>query len=376
METLRIGLITLVIGMPACPSTNEAPEAVSVAPNTLTMIGSMTTPRSGHTATLLASGKVLITGGQGTGGFLASAELFDPATRKFSPTASMAFKRAGHTATVLPNGSVLIVGGLHERDRAEIYDPLRATFIPTAGLITKRVDHTATLLPSGKVLIVGGSTTGTAERPLASAELYDPSTGRFTAVGNMKVTRTAHAAALLNDRKVLITGGGSGRYPMTTVFRTAEFYDPERGAFTHVSDMTTARYKHAALVLADGKVLITGGSNERDWRGRHASAELYNPATATFTAISNMSGPRFKHRDAVVLIRNGQAFIAGGREHPEIYDPRAGAFMVITGSLGEPRFFSAATVLRSGEVLITGGYSQGTPERGPVSTARAWVYKT
>jgi hypothetical protein len=132
----------------------------------------MSAPRLGHTATLLPNGKVLIAGGardsspNGDHPFVASAELYDPSSGTFTATVSMATSRVGHTATLLPNGNVLIAGGARDRSpdgnylpvaSAELYDPSSGTFTPTGSMATSRVGHTATLLPNGTVLIAGGA---------------------------------------------------------------------------------------------------------------------------------------------------------------------------------------------------------------------------
>src|SRR5437870_4721086 len=137
--------------------------------------------RASHTATLLPNGKVLVVGGFGTNGHLASAELYDPDDGTWTGTGVVSTVRRYHTATLLPNGKVLIAGGqdntFAETAGSELYDPATGTWAATDRMVNGRYLHTATLLPNGKVFVAGGIGGGTF---LASAELYDPATGTWT----------------------------------------------------------------------------------------------------------------------------------------------------------------------------------------------------
>ena len=247
--------------------------------------GNMTANRGGHTATLLATGKVLMAGGADTdptGTGQTSAELYDPGTGTFSATGSMAVGRYLHTATLLQNGKVLIVGGVLTSKSdpvasAEIYDPATGSFTMTGAMATAREQHTATLLADGRVLIVGGTTsppasltsawlgTGSGDsHPTATAEVYDPSTGSFSVTGTMAAARTFHTATLLPNGTVLVAGGGDDN-------STAEVYDPATGSFSITGGMEIGRSGHTATLLPNGSVLVAGGGI---FAGL-ASAELY-----------------------------------------------------------------------------------------------------
>ncbi len=337
-------------------------------------IRSMTAKRAAHTATLFSNGKVLIAGGfVGNGGGLSSAEVFDPTTTTFTSTENMTSARSGHTATLLPNGKILITGGYNGDylNSAEVFDPTTNRFTPDGRMVTARSGHVATLLNNGKVLLVGG--VGTGWTFLADAELYDLKTNTFTATGGMTTARESHTATLLKDGRVLITGGHKGRHSAITIYARTEIYNPANETFTAVSNLTVKRHKHDATLLADGRVLIVGGSDERDGRGGSAyrNAEIFNPANGSFTAVkSNMNASRYKLQGTTILLKNGKVLIAGGANRAEVFDPTTNSFSFADGDMGTEQLFSTATLLNNGQVLITGGYTDGNIVNG-----NAWIYR-
>jgi hypothetical protein len=330
--------------------------------------------RAAHAATLLDNGQVLVTGGfgQGSNTDTDTAELYDPASGDFGFTGKMAMRRCCHTATKLSDGRVLIAGGFNGDylADAELYDPRTGNFTPTGSLTTPRMDHVAVMLDNGKVLLVGG--VGTGWTFLASAELYDPATGAFTRTGNMTVARESHTITKLQNGQVLITGGHRGRHAALIIYASAELYDPVSGTFTPAGDMHMRRHKHDAVLLVDGRVLITGGSDERDDQDAYASAEIYSPATGAFSLAPDMPTVRYKHIGTSLLLKNGNVLIAGGARNAVIYDSKRNVFSVVPGDLGTAtlsRLFATATLLPDGNVLITGGYGLGQNV-----SAQAWIY--
>ncbi|HWO30670.1 MAG TPA: kelch repeat-containing protein, partial [Candidatus Acidoferrum sp.] len=207
------------------------------------------------------------------------AGLYDSNTGQFSNTGSMTANRGDDTATLLASGKVLIAGGSSMDQTgpalasAELYDPASGAFSPTGNMTDARFMHTAALLHNGKVLIAGGAVSNTTA-PLATAELYDPSTGAFTNTGPMTIGREQHTATLLADGRVLIAGGeissGSGNLQ---AIASAEIYDPSTGSFSATGSMATARSFHTATFLPAGTVLVAGGGDD------NSTAEVFDPAT-------------------------------------------------------------------------------------------------
>jgi hypothetical protein len=330
----------------------------------------MLEPRSGHTATLLPDGRVLVTGGMRRNqDFCRSAELFDPATGKFSATGEMQIARVGHAAVLLRSGKVLIAGGWIGHgvtDEAELYDPATGKFTVIRHMLIGRGRPEATLLRDGNVLITGGGGDNDGGgSSITSAEIFDASTSKFRETGSMHVARISHTATLLADGRVLIAGGRG-----LEVNATAEIYDANSGTFHDTGRLISARYKHTAGLLPDGRVLIAGGSDDRDWHGTLSSAEIYDLQAGTFRSTSSLHDARFKLPDEAVQLHSGKLLIAGGNRQAELYDEPTGKFTVVGGDTGDSRHFMSETLLGDGRVLLAGGYAYS-----PEATAQTWIYK-
>jgi hypothetical protein len=287
----------------------------------------------------------------------------------------MSARRALITATLLNNGKILVVGGCSDLASfchdgiasAELYDPSTGIWTSTGSMMIPRVSHTATLLPSGQVLVAGGENTTGAT---SSAELYDPATGLWTPTGGMNTLRSGHTATLITggplSGMVLAAGGSSVCRGCTPVLASAELYDPSTGLWTDTGSMTIARFwgNQWPTVLPDGSVLVVGGATCCPYHW-FTDAESYNPASQTWTPTSR----KMTKADWVtILLSDGKVLVAGGRKgtqptavdvaDAELFDSSTGTWTA-TASMSTDRIEHTLTLLTSGQALVVGGNSGG-----------------
>jgi hypothetical protein len=330
-------------------------------PGTWQTTGSLLSPRIAPAAAPLQDGKVLVAGGFNTSSILSSAETYDPASGTWKATGSLNFARDYATATTLANGKVLVAGGCCVA-AAELYDPATGTWAATGSLATYRYLASATLLPNGKVLVAGGiHGSGPLAFSLATAEIYNPATGTWSATGSMNAARASQTATLLPNGKVLVAGGCIGRRCGTSV-ASAEIYDPASGTWTMTGSMATARSAQVAALLPNGRVLVAGG------RGAGGTAEVYDPASGTWSATGSMATAR--SWATATLLGSGLVLVAGGQTDisaAELYNSATGTWRA-TGSMTTGRYEHTATLLQDGRVLVAGGATSSG------ATASAEVY--
>jgi len=287
---VSVVMALLLVGCGGGGSSNDvnSPESKPVTASFLPG-PSLAVARSGHTSTVLSDGKVLVTGGVSDPNRspLASAEIYDPVTSRWSQVGPMSTARSDHTATLLRDGKVLIAGGAGVGVAVDLYDPKSNSWSLAGKLAAPRLGHTATLLKSGQVLLAAGyHFNGVSNTTTDKAELYDPATNAWSATGSFEGPRVYASAALLANGKVLLAGGvvGPGRFFGVSTTGSVTLFDPAQGTWSAAKEMGTARTGHALTPLNDGRVLVTGGGAMFTEGG--STAEVYDPATDKWMAAA------------------------------------------------------------------------------------------
>lgn len=359
----------------------------------------------GHSATLLADGRVLVLSGTAGADITAAAELWDPSSASSSEAGALTVPRVNASATLLPDGRVLVIGGFGGPyaysttavAAAELWDPTSNAFRSVGALTEPRVGHTASLLPDGRVLVVGGAG---ADGPVASGEVWDAGSESFTPADALAEARHGHTATILGDGRVLVLGGRTGDGSELT--QRAELWDPRTGSFIEAGVLGEPRDAHTSTLLADGRVLVVGGyigpgyGFGVDDEGRHvvdhpseeivaghlSSAELWDPATGTFTPAASLPEGLAWH--TATLLPDGRVAIIGGqsmrdegdetvvdpRVATQVWDPGNGTFQP-GRALNEARHSHSAVLLPNGQVLVVGGV--GTGRQFELASVEVWT---
>jgi len=269
----------------------------------------------------------------------------------------------------------------------EVYDPKTRTFTKVGNMIAPRCTSNVVVLPTNEVLFVGGGRCGSTDRrPFQNVvEIFDPASGRFRQIGELHIPREPLSATLLHNGQVLIAEGVDANQQLV---REAEIYDSQEHRLQLAGDMVFPRCNAARVVLADGSVLFAGGYKcnypPDSWDKPYEvlkTAERYDPDTARFDRVGDMTGPRLWA--APILLRDGRALIVGGqdqfvgcrpactewpRSDAEIYDPGTSAF-TSAGKMTAARAGSLLRLMNNGEVLVTGGSYQGPEVYDPATNS-------
>ncbi|CAF4020419.1 unnamed protein product [Adineta steineri] len=317
------------------------------------LLPNMNHARSGHTASVLKSGNLLVIGGYDGTSVLNTAESFDMSTdKKWKNTASMQDARTNHTATVLSDGQVLVIGGSQSGlilMSVELYNPKGDQWTTRSPMTAPRTMHTASLLSGDKILVTGGMSNGVF---INTAALYDVKTDTWTAANDMISKRLQHTASTLSSNKVLLAGGDT---PDTS--GTSELYQGANAKAGSVSNMAYARQWHRASAFSTDQVLVTGGRVDSTSLYPPA-AELYTPKTKKWSTVAAMTSARMSHT-ATVLLDN--IVVAAGGElsgivlsTAEYYDMTKKTWNS-AGHLIYARSKHADLVFNGEIVIVTGG---------------------
>lgn len=227
----------------------------------------------------------------------------------------------------------------------------------TGSMHDARQQHTATLLQDGRVLVAGGENLQGGS--LHSAELYDPSTGEWSLTGSLHDGRLSHTATLLPDGRVRVIGGLDYDWPQRDL-KSAELYDPATGTWSQTGDMAMKRLWHTATLLPNSKVLVVGGSGRAQY-----DSEVYDPGTGTWSFTGPLA--RAITSQTATLLQDGEVLIAGGKSNrvmgfAELYDVANGLWKRID-NLPYARYGHTATPLPDGTVLVAGGFNYNNGNR-------------
>lgn len=346
-----------------------------VAPDARADAIQLSSPRAAHASIVLDDGRVVLLGGcvrDGceVGPTSAVVNIFDPEDKTISPAGRLLAPKVVSEAAKLPDGQIFVAGGWDDGEAsasAEIFDPHTGRSQSADSMTTTRGDIGMIALGDGRILVAGGFD---GRKQLSGAEIFDPETGQFTAVGRLNEPRSGMEMVLLNDGRVLLIGGYGGNAGERRPLASSEIFDPATGRFALTGPLVEARFKHAALRLPDGRVLVIGGSDERDRSaGKKRTLEIYDPARGEFALAGALHSPRYKLSDSVALLADGRVLIGGSGRYPEVYDPATQTSTELAVDLGRSWNFMNATRLADGRVLLTGGYS----EEGLVVSDQAWL---
>jgi len=288
--------------------------------------GRLSEGRCEHTATMMSSGSILVTGGwsseEGFGDptYLDTAVLYDPESATLSAAPSMSVARQSHSAVLLAERAVLVFGGYEGggaaavlTERVEFFEPATGSWAAAGNMIAPRYGNTATVLDAGTVLVAGGI--GERGSPLATAELYEPANRTWTSAGTMTTPRFRATAVLLPDGRVLVAGGANEDGELAS----AETYDPDTGEWTEVQPMHTGRASASGALLTNGQFLAVGGVTRGAFMIATSTAERFDPDTGTWTPEGSMEYARIGH--TTTALADGSLLVVGGSEGGTFAEP-------------------------------------------------------
>lgn len=368
--------------------SNPVVQQLGIAGTPIPLPARLVAPRALGTV-FPSDGDVLVAGG-GQGGLLsatglATSEHYDFETMTVRAGPSLGTPRALAASAILADGRVLLAGGVDATGSAlataVVYDPATRAFVPTNPMSRPRALHEATTLADGRVLVVGGTTSTAdpvqaASGAQATAEIWDPATGRWTTAAGMSDRLLGPDLTTMLDGRVLLSGG----YDVDSVFGIplpvgsiprCRIYNPTSNTWSSAAAMNDARMAHGinTVLLGDGRILVTGGASagiDPSAASAIAGAEIYDPAGNAWTPLPPMAFPRSLH--TVTTLPNATVLVAGGASGTLAAPVELTSVQMldlVTGNwrslapLNTARAGHAAALMPDGMVVVFGGQGQG-----------------
>ncbi|MFN4355983.1 Kelch repeat-containing protein [Sphingopyxis alaskensis] len=373
IRTVSITL-ALVIGLAGCAANGEDAAGLQAADLRFEDGPRLGAPRAAHQLIATADGKLLAIGGCvrsgcDVGPASATVDIIDAKSMALIGSGRLLAAHVQPSAVALRDGRVLITGGWIDGRPAtaiEIFNPATGRSVAGPALGGPRANPAVVGLADGRVLIAGGYD---GQDALGDALIFDPASGTLSATGRLVTPRAGASATLLSDGRVLLVGGGRAERSPRIALASAEIFDPATGRFEAAGSLAQGRYKHGALRLDNGDVLIVGGATERDSAGKLRSVERFDAATGRFVVAGQLLAGRYKLADALLLLPGNRVLVAADDMAPEIFDVARGRSSRVDYDLGERWNFMAMVRVDSRRALLAGGYS----EKGIDPTDRSWV---
>lgn len=368
-----LGLSVAAFGLAACMSGGGAAEQAAVDVRIEQGPG-LGAPRATHQLVALDSGILLAIGGCvqpgcDAGPASATVDVIAAPAMTVTATGHLLAPRVQPSAIALPDGKVLVLGGwVDGRASAttEIFDPAKGRSVSGPTMAAPRNAPAVVALVDGRILIAGGYDGGDVR---GDAEIFDPATRRMIRTGPLGTARSGATATLLADGRVLIVGGGRPDREPRSALANAELFDPATGRFSATGKLAQARYKHGAVRLENGDVLVVGGSDVRDYDGKLRSVERYDVATGRFVAAGNLADARFKIADGLLLLPGNRVLVAAGGATAEVFDVARGTGRRLDYDLGGQWNYMTLARADAHTALLAGGYREGRIE----PTDRSWI---
>lgn len=369
-----MALVMSCSGLAACGAV-QAPKPYNTTLIEMTDGPRLSARRATHAVVRTTDGLILAVGGCvedgcDSGASSATVDIVSTDGRRLLRTGQLLARRIQPSAAAMPDGKVLVIGGWIDgriTNTTELFDPVTGRSSPGPPLSVPRSSPTVVRLMDGKILIAGGYD-GRAVR--SDAQVYDPQSNTLRVTGSLQTARSGATGTLLQNGKVLLAGGGDGEADGRRALASAELFDPSTGKFRATGSLVQRRYKHGAVALPNGDVLIVGGSDERDYRGKLRSVERYVQSTGRFATVGSLAVERFKLADGILLVAANKVLVAAGDRHPEVFDTEKNTSTLLSSDLGSRWNYMTLARIDGHAALLMGGYREGVIE----PTDRTWRF--